>query len=155
MVCAHLRITIDVTSRTVNNCLWRFMYGLRHNETARPKEDSVSEIESIIQQLEQQRGAIERALLALREIAGTAAPGAKRRGRPPGTGGRRSAAVRKRMAEAQRRRWAEKRAAEASATKKTGRPAKKAKRVISPEGRARIAEAARRMWAARKKSAAK
>ena len=32
----------------------------------------------------------------------------------------------------------------------SARPGKKAKRVISPEGRARIAEAARKMWANKK-----
>ena len=47
---------------------------------------------------------------------------------------------------------AEKRAAEAGVAlaKKAGRPAKKAKRSMSPEGRARIAEAARKMWAKKK-----
>jgi hypothetical protein len=120
----------------------------------------LNDIESIIQQLEQQRGAIERALGALREIVGSPVPAVKKRGRPPGKekrGGARhmSAEGRARIGEATRKRWAEKRAAEASATKKTGRPAKKAKRSISPEGRARIAEAARRMWAARKKKPVK
>ncbi len=114
----------------------------------------MNEIESVISQLEQQRDAIERALAALRDIA----PAAKKLGRPPGKKarggkGHMSAEGRARIGEATRRRWAEKRAAEAAPGKKTGRPAKKAsggKRSISPEGRARIAEAARRMWAAKK-----
>ena len=114
----------------------------------------MNEIESVIAQLERQGEAIERALGALREIAGTTVPDAKRRGRPPGQkkrGGKRgmSAEGRARIGEATRKRWAEKRASEAPAAK-TPRAAKKAKRVMSPEGRARIAEAARRMWAAKR-----
>lgn len=63
-----------------------------------------------------------------------------------------SAEGRARIAAATRKRWADKRAAEAGlknapAKRKHGR-----KRYISPEGRARIAEAARQMWAARKKA---
>lgn len=122
----------------------------------------MNDIPSIISQLEQQRGAIDRALEALREIegTGTAAP-AKRRGRPRGkeNGGRRrmSAEARARIGEATRKRWAERRALDAEAEKKAGAgPAKKkrgSKRSISPEGRARIAEAARQMWAKRRKRA--
>lgn len=86
---------------------------------------SLNEIQSIISQLETQRGAIERALGALREIAGAAAAtGGKRRGRPPQKkrGGKRhmSAEGRARIAEATRKRWAERRAAEAAAQKKGG-----------------------------------
>jgi hypothetical protein len=110
----------------------------------------VNGLGEIIAQLEKQREAIERALAALRGIESTGVPG-KRRGRPPGKKKRwhMSAEGRARIGEAPRRRWAEKRAAEAGA-KKLGRPAKKAKRSMSPEGRARIAEAARKMWAEKK-----
>ena len=118
----------------------------------------MNEIENIIRQLEQQRASIDRALEALREITGIGAPvGAKRRGRPPGKKRRRgmSPEGRARIGEATRKRWAEKRAAEAAAAKESAGPAKKKrsrKRYISPEGRARIAEAARKMWAARKRA---
>ena len=52
-----------------------------------------------------------------------------------------SPAARKRIAEAQRKRWAATKAAAPSA-------AKKAKRHISPEGRRRIIEATKKRWAA-------
>lgn len=61
--------------------------------------------------------------------------------------GKRSTAVRERMAAAQRARWARHKTAEGAE-----KPAKKVKRQLSPEGRARIAEAAKKRWAnARKK----
>ena len=72
-----------------------------------------------------------------------------RAGRPDAAGatqpkGVRSAEVRSRMAAAQRKRWAERKA--------TGTPAKKAgtkkKRKMSAEGRARIVEATRKRWEA-------
>jgi hypothetical protein len=119
----------------------------------------LNEIESMIAQLERQGDAVDRALLALREIegAGAAAP-VKRRGRPPGKrkGGGMSAEGRARIGEATRRRWALKRAAEAAGSKKTVRAGKKAvggRRPMSAEGRANIVAAAKRMWA--KKNASK
>ena len=76
------------------------------------------------QKFQELRTAIDRALEALRGFPGAAgAPGGKRRGRPPGKkrGGKRrmSAEGRARIAEAARKRWADKRAAEALAAKKT------------------------------------
>jgi hypothetical protein len=116
-------------------------------------------IENIIRQLEQQHASLDRALGALREIEGTAAASAQGRGMPgkKARGGKRhmSAEGRARIAEATRRRWAEKRAAQAAAAKQTVKPAKTTKRAMSPEGRARIAEAARRMWAERKRAGKK
>jgi hypothetical protein len=95
----------------------------------------LNEIQNIISQLENQREAIERALGALREIAGTAAPAAKKRGRPPKKrrGGKRhmSAEGRARIAEATRKRWADKRAAEAAAEKKAATKRASAKKRIA------------------------
>ena len=77
----------------------------------------MTDIARIIQDLEQQRKLIERALSALRELNGGTATAST----PASTSGdaprkrRLSAAGRKRIAEATRRRWANKRAAEASA----------------------------------------
>ena len=79
----------------------------------------MTDIGKIIAQLEHERAAIERALTALREIGGGKTPttngrkGRRRRGRLSPEG-------RRKIAEAARRRWAQKRAAEAkkSATKK-------------------------------------
>jgi hypothetical protein len=71
-----------------------------------------------------------------------------------------SAATKKRMAAAQRRRWANKNAGEAeTASEETAAPVmatKKAKRTpTSAEGRERIAAAQRKRWAASKKAAKK
>lgn len=78
----------------------------------------MNDIKNIIQQLEQQREAIDRALSALRAIGGVAAtktvakaPAKKKRHLSP--------EGRARIAEATRRRWAAKRAAEAKKGKKT------------------------------------
>jgi hypothetical protein len=91
-------------------------------------DPTLNDIENIIMQLEQQRTAIDKAIAALREVSGdigpqsstnktraTKAPARKRNISPEG---------RKRIAEATRRRWAAKRAAEKAASKVAG-PAKK------------------------------
>jgi hypothetical protein len=75
----------------------------------------LDKVESIISELLQQREAIDRAIGALRDIGGVAAP-AKKRGRPPGKktrGGKRNMSEegRARIADAARRRWAEMREA--------------------------------------------
>ena len=76
----------------------------------------MTDLSSIIQELEQQRNAIDRALAALREVGGsgrsTSRPPAKAIGSPRKR--QMSEAGRKRIAEATRRRWAEKRAIEAA-----------------------------------------
>jgi hypothetical protein len=78
----------------------------------------VNDIVNIIKQLEHQRSAIERAILALQDItretgtkpaAPTATPGATKRKR------RMSPEGRKRIGDAVRRRWAAKKAADAAA----------------------------------------
>jgi hypothetical protein len=105
----------------------------------------LNDIESIIQQLEQQRGAIERALGALREIVGSPVPAVKKRGRPPGKekrGGARhmSAEGRARIGEATRKRWAEKRAAEAPVRKK---------RRLTAAARKHLSELMKARWASK------
>ncbi len=65
---------------------------------------------SIIRELEQRRTAIDKALMALREVDGVATPGTTEPAsiaKPASTrkGRKRSAAVRKRMKEGQRLRW--------------------------------------------------
>jgi hypothetical protein len=88
----------------------------------------VNAIKGIISQLEQQRSAIDRAISALRDVEGVepvqtksdgpvAAKQPKRR--------RMSAAARRRIGEATRKRWADKRAAETALAEKTA-PSKKA-----------------------------
>jgi hypothetical protein len=105
-----------------------------------------NDVSSIIEGLEQRRDAIERALAALREIsgAGGVAP-AKRRGRPPGPRKDISADTANRRSEGQRRRWAEKKAAENAATTK---PAVK-KRGLTAAGRKRLSEMMKARWASK------
>jgi hypothetical protein len=86
----------------------------------------VNEIASIISQLERQRAAIDRAISALREVEGvkpveTASPEATAK-KPQKR--RMSAAGRRRIAEAAKKRWADKRAAEGVTAEKPG-PTKK------------------------------
>jgi hypothetical protein len=72
----------------------------------------LTDFESIIASLEQQRAAIGRALEALREVRGAGAPAVKKRGRPPGSraGARKkrvlSAEGRARIIAAAKKRWA-------------------------------------------------
>jgi hypothetical protein len=104
-----------------------------------------SDLTSIIVGLEQQRAAIDRALSALREIGGTvAAPtAAKRRGRPPGSKNQGvSVEAPNRRSEGQRRRWAEKEAAEAA-------PATKKRSGLSAAGRKRLSEMMKARWASK------
>jgi hypothetical protein len=76
---------------------------------------------------------------------------------PAASGGTRrkmSAAGRKRIAEAQRKRWADVRK-QAGEAPKSAKPAKKAKRKLSEAGRQRIIEATKKRWAAVRAAAAK
>lgn len=78
---------------------------------------------------------LDRAIDALSELSGRGP------GRGPGMTGRHmSKAARKRIADAQRARWAK------------FRRSKQPKRAISPEGRRRMSEAARARWAASRKA---
>ena len=107
---------------------------------------------SIIKSLEQQKAAIERALSALREVDGIPTYGTKASASTAKTevttrkGKKRSAAVRKRMQEAQRTRWA-KIKGESEPEPEPVPEAPKAKRKISPEGMKRIIAATKKRWA--------
>ncbi len=70
-----------------------------------------------------------------------------------GTRRKMSAAGRKAIAEAQGRRWAEKRANSATPAK-AAKPARK-KRVLSAEGKANIVTALRKRWAAKRAASKK
>ena len=105
-------------------------------------------LSGIINQLERQKTAIERALLALREVevpatisqveaAGTLEVPARK-------GKKRSVAVRKRMKEAQRLRWAKIRG-ESEPSAPVPEPPKP-KRRISAEGMKRIIAATKKRW---------
>jgi Mg2+ and Co2+ transporter CorA len=106
---------------------------------------------SIIEQLERQKAAIERALAALREVDGTvaAAATAAPASSEPATRNANSG-KRNRRSEGQRKRWA---------AKKAGEPAPSAiatarKIRLTPEGRERLAEAMKRRWAVKRAASA-
>jgi hypothetical protein len=112
-------------------------------------------LKDIIQKLEQQRTAIDRALMALHEIDGTGVEGnlaASTAIAPAATGrGGMTPEGRRRLSEALRKRWAAKRAASGHAS--AGRPAKR-KGGMTPEGRKRLSEALRQRWAAKRAASA-
>jgi hypothetical protein len=98
--------------------------------------EPLAEITGIIRDLEQQRNAIDTALSALRELANSVAKTSNAGiGTTPGDAPRKrqmSAAGRKRIAEATRRRWAEKRAAQNPAalrrtSRRLNRPVRKSR----------------------------
>ena len=63
-------------------------------------------VDEVVQQLKQQRSQLDAAIQALQGVTG----GGKRRGRPPGhTRRTMSAAARKRISQAMKKRWAERR----------------------------------------------
>jgi hypothetical protein len=106
---------------------------------------------SIITQLERQRAAIDRALVALREVEGSDAPNAQA---PASTatvetsgrrGKNRSAAARRKMALAQKARWA-KIGGESEPPAPVTKEAAKPKRRISAEGIKRIIAATKKRW---------
>jgi hypothetical protein len=116
----------------------------------------LSHIASAISELEHQKDAIDRALSALRAIATTSQkPGATNNSAGVSPGKKRlSAEGRRNIIAALKKRWAEKRAAQAVASKKAA-PAKKAKkRVLSADARKKMADAAKKRWAAQKKKQA-
>jgi hypothetical protein len=112
----------------------------------------------IIEGLEKQKTAIERALAALRDVEGTtvestpeaAAPA--RRGRPRRKGGM-TAEGRKRLSEALRKRWAVKKAA--SQVKVKAKAKARRKGGMTEEGRKRLSEALKKRWAVKRAAARK
>jgi len=117
------------------------------------------DIQSILQQLRQQRSQLDAAINALGGVSTTA-----RRGRPPksatpattGRGPRRmSAAARAKISAAQKARWAKQKGQAAPKKASAGKAAKKAggRRGMSAAGRKRLSELMRKRWAERKKQA--
>jgi hypothetical protein len=113
---------------------------------------------SIITLLENRKSAIDRALVALRDVDGMAAPATTSAVEPATPEAptqkrkRRSAAVRRRMQEAQRLRWARIRGESEPAPPATPE-APKAKRKISAAGMKRIIAATKRRWALKRAEA--
>ena len=108
-------------------------------------------IDAAIEGFEQQKRRIDEQISELRVLrSGSPAESAPAAAKQPRR--KMSAAGRKAIAEAQRKRWAaSKGQAEASAPK----PAKKAKRKLSAEGRANIVAALKKRWAAKKAASKK
>ena len=109
-------------------------------------------IAGIIAQLERQKEAIERALVALREVDGFAPPAATEpaSSEPPTravSGSRRNG-----RSEGQKKRWAAKKAAEAAPAVTQAKAARRKVR-LTPEGRRRLAEAMKRRWAVKRTAA--
>ena len=114
----------------------------------------MNDIDAVITQLEQQREAIDTALAALRNIGGSSQ--SRTQSAAPAQGGPRkrilTPAGRRRIAEAARRRWAEKRAAEGVQTKAVKKGRGPRKNQITPAGRRRLAEAMKKRWAIKRAS---
>jgi hypothetical protein len=112
-------------------------------------------LNGIIKQLERQQRAIERAVAALRDVEETPAPAleASAPGASTGTRKKFSAASRRKMALAQKARWAAKKAA-ANAPVTSPQKAAPRKVLITPEGRKRLAEAMKRRWAVKRAASA-
>ncbi len=107
---------------------------------------------SVISQLEQRKTAIDRALMALRQVEGSDAhtpATAETSGRK---GKKRTAAQRRRMAEGQRKRYAALRG-ESEPPAPTAPEAPQPKRQISAEGMKRIIAAAKKRWRLQKAAA--
>ncbi len=107
-------------------------------------------IDESIRQLGRMAKALDQAISALRGAAGESRDGEKAEAsslRPP-TKRHLSAAGRKRIAEAARKRWAALRAGQKTAMKPATKKA--TKRRLSAEGRQHIVEAAKQRWAAKR-----
>jgi hypothetical protein len=104
-------------------------------------------LNEVIEKLEQQRTAIDRALAALREVGGVSVSAAAapvvRRGRAKRKGGM-TPEGRKRLSEALKKRWAVKRAASAVKSKA------KRKGGMTAEGRKRLSDALKKRWAVKR-----
>jgi hypothetical protein len=105
-------------------------------------------IETIVQQLREERDRLDRAIAALESMAEITAP--RRVGRRRSARTRRrtmSPAARRRIAAAQRERWKKFRASQRSVGRKAVSPTSRGRRHISPAGLARIKAAQRKRWA--------
>lgn len=113
-------------------------------------------LNEVIEKLEQQREAIERALNALRDVGGSAPLASAGRRPGPARKGGMTPEGRRRLSEALKKRWAAKRAASAVRSKSTGKAAKKAVKKtggMTPEGRKRLSDALRKRWAVKRAAA--
>lgn len=108
----------------------------------------MSDLSTVISELEQQRAAIERAVSALREITGPR-PGRPRKSAQTAVPKKRvlSPEGRRRIIEATKRRWAAKRAAETAQGKIAPAPGKK--RTLTTAARKRLSDLMKARWASK------
>ena len=108
-------------------------------------------IDAAIEGFEQQKRRIDEQISELRVVrSGSPVQSASAPAKQPRR--KMSAAGRKAIAEAQRKRWA---ASKGVAESKAAKPAKKTKRRLSAEGRANIVAALKKRWAAKKAASKK
>jgi hypothetical protein len=123
----------------------------------------VEGFKGIIRQLEQQKSAIDKALVALRSLDGIESPAAAAAEAPAKTApakrkGGMSPAGKKRLIAALKARWAAKKAAQSAPA--VSAPATKAevatprKSNFTPEGRKKLADAMKRRWAVKRANSA-
>jgi hypothetical protein len=114
------------------------------------------DIAAMLSGLLSERDRIDQAISALEALEGTPTPrtAAKPTTAPQKTKRRLSAAGRRRIAEAARKRWAAVKAASKPAAKKP-LAEKQGRKPMSPAAKKRISEAAKKRWAAKKAAAAK
>ncbi len=116
----------------------------------------MDDTENVISRLEKQRSAIDRAILALREIAGLSVPDGHAVSQSKSRKRHLSPEGRRRIIEATKKRWAAKRAAGAgTAPKRAAAPSRSRRGALSEEGRKRLALGMKRRWAAAKKAGKK
>ena len=107
-------------------------------------------LNAALENLTPKRLQIDEQIAEVRRLLGGGRNGASAESRPAGRKHRISAAGRRAIAAAQRRRWAEQKAA---AGAPTGKAARKPKRKLSPEGRQAIVDALKKRWAAKRAAA--
>jgi hypothetical protein len=113
----------------------------------------VNDIENAISRLETHRSAIDRALLALREISGPNTPKAQSVIQSKSRKRRLSPEGRRRIIEAAKRRWAAKKTdGTGTAPKRATAPSRARRGKLSDEGRKKLALAMKKRWAAAKKA---
>jgi len=113
----------------------------------------VNDIDNVISRLEKQRSAIDRALLALREISGPSTANAQPVSQSTSRKRRLSPEGRRRIIEATKRRWAAKKTGgTGTAPKSAAAPSRSHRGKLSDDGRKRLALAMKKRWATAKKA---
>jgi hypothetical protein len=106
-------------------------------------------LNAALENLTARRHQIDEQIAEVRRLLGGGRNGASAESKPTGPKHHISAAGKRAIAAAQRRRWAEQKAAAGTGTAKAKRP----KRKLSPEGRQAIVDALKKRWAAKRAAA--